>query len=537
MAAGTLSVVLHAHLPYVRHPEHEDFLEEDWLFEAITECYLPLLLRLERLAEDGIPTRFAVSLSPTLTAMLDDDLLRARYLKHLENLIALAEKEVRRTRGDADFQPLARYYLNGYRSTRRQYLDRYRSDVAGAFGALRDAGTIELMTCAATHGFLPLLKTEPEAVRAQILIGQESFRRRFGGGAEGIWLPECGYYPGLEDTLEEAGLRYFVVESHGLLHASARPRFGLRAPIACPNGVAAFARDPESSRQVWSAEYGYPGDFDYREFYRDIGFDLDFKYIQPHILDGQTRIFTGIKYYRVTGPTHDKAPYRPDEARRKVRGHARHFLEQRAAEIERCAASMDREPHILCPYDAELFGHWWFEGPDWLEAVARRAAAAHPDLRLASPSEHLARYPQLQVAVPSASSWGTEGYSDCWLSGANAWIYPHLNRATRRLSSLAGRFPDEPPRSLNARALNQAARSLLIAQSSDWPFILKTGTSTEYSERRIRDHLARCRYLCDAVDRDQVDEFRLRALEEMDNLFPFLDFRLYAGGPPALDAP
>jgi 1,4-alpha-glucan branching enzyme len=537
MPQGILSFVLHAHLPFVRHPEHEDFLEEDWLFEAITETYLPLLLRLERLADEGIPTRFAVSLSPTLTAMLDDELLRTRYLQHLDNLVTLADKEVLRTRGDAVFQPLARRYRGWYRATRRHYVDRYRADLPGAFRALQDAGAVELMTCAATHGFLPLLKTEPEAVRAQVLIGQESHRRRFGRPAAGIWLPECGYYPGLEDVLLEGGLRYFVVESHGLLHASVRPRYGLRAPIACPNGVAAFARDPESSQQVWSADHGYPGDFDYREFYRDIGFDLDFDYIQPHILDGRTRIFTGIKYYRVTGPTNDKQPYRPAAARRKVRSHARHFLAQRAAEIARCAGSMDRDPHILCPYDAELFGHWWFEGPDWLEAVARTAATAHPGVQLASPSEYLARHPELQVATPSASSWGAEGYSDCWLSGANAWIYPHLHRAARRLSTLAAQHPDEPPGSLTARALNQAVRSLLIAQASDWPFILKTGTSTEYPEKRIRDHLARCRYLCDAVDRNQVDAYRLTALEMMDNLFPWLDYRLFAGGPPALDVP
>lgn len=534
MAAGGLSLVLHAHLPFVRHPEHEDFLEEDWLFEAITETYLPLLRRLERLADDGVPTRFTISLSPTLTAMLDDDLLRDRYLLHLENLIELAEKEVHRTRADAAFAPLAQYYRDWFQATRDAYLDRYRRDLAGAFGSLEETGAIELMTCAATHGFLPLLKTEPEAVRAQVLLGQESHRRRFGKPAAGIWLPECGYYPGLETVLQEAGFRFFVVESHGVLNGSVRPHYGLRAPVACPNGLAAFARDPESSHQVWSADHGYPGDPNYREFYRDIGFDLDFEIIRPHILDGKTRIFTGIKYYRVTGDTENKLPYDPKQARRMVLSHARHFLEQRQLEVDRTAPAMDRDPHILCPYDAELFGHWWFEGPDWLEAVAREAAAAHPDLRLLSPSDSLSQDPRLQVLTPSASSWGSEGYSDCWLSGANAWIYPHLHRATRRLCSLAARHAKEPAQSPAARALNQAARSLLIAQASDWPFILKTGTSTEYSEKRIRDHLGRCQVLCDAVDNNAIDPYRLRALEEMDNLFPFLDFRLYNGGPASL---
>ena len=527
MTQAYLSLILHAHLPFVRHPEHEDFLEESWLFEAITETYLPLLRCFERLAEEGIPVRCTLSLSPTLTAMLRDPFLQKRYLQHMERLVALAGNEVERTRDQPDFRDLAVFYRDWFHDTVDAYTRRYRCDLVAALASLQEAGVLEIMTCAATHGYLPLLQPGLSAVKAQVQVGQESYRLDFGRDAGGIWLPECGYVPGLEKDLARAGLRYFIVDAHGLSHADVRPHYGCMAPVACPNGVAAFARDPSSSRQVWSASEGYPGDFDYRDFYRDIGFDLDFDYIRPYILDGATRIFTGIKYHRVTGPTETKQPYDPARAAEKVRRHAEHFLAERAKQVAEAGKGMARPPLIVSPYDAELFGHWWFEGPAFIEALFREAAGSHPDLEWVTPSDYLERHPVLQRATPSASSWGWQGYSDCWLSGSNDWIYPDLHRAARLMSELAGIHAGEEDATLIARALNQAARSLLIAQASDWTFIIKSGTSVAYAEKRIKDHLARFNYLADAVQKGEIDEEKLAALEYMDNLFPFLDFRVF----------
>ena len=523
---GYLAVVLHAHLPFVRHPEHPDFLEERWLFEAISECYLPLLAALGRVAADHVPGRIALSISPALGAMLEDPLLRARYRQHLARLLDLAAREVTLTRGGPE-AAVAQFHRDWLERTQQQY-EALGGDLLAACRTLRAAGVLELLTTTATHGFLPLLKTHAPAVRAQLAVGAEFFRRAF-GPTRGLWLPECAFYPGLETELRAQGFSWFVVDTHGLHHASHRPQHGVLAPIACPNGVAAFGRDPESSRQVWSSHEGYPGDFDYREFYRDIGFDRDLDYIAPYILDGKTRINTGLKYHRITGKGDEpKQPYVPAQARAKAAQHAAHFLACRRQQVADRAGPMDRPPVVVSPYDAELFGHWWFEGPQFMDSLIRLAAADPSVVALASPSDYLGLHSVLQQSTPAATSWGWQGYNECWLSGANEWIYPHLHRAADEMVQLANRFQTEPAGSLRERLLNQAARSLLLAQSSDWPFIMKCGTAVEYANKQIRDQLARFYFLAAATARNDVEERKLAALEQMDNLFPFLDFRVYA---------
>ena len=518
---GYLSILLHAHLPFIRHPEHAEFLEERWLFEALSECYLPLIDALGRLEADGVPGRIALSISPALGAMLGDELLRARYRRHLDRLLELAEREVVLTRGGAE-EEVARFHRDWLRRIDALYAS-LGGDLLAAFRRLRDAGRIELLTTTATHGFLPLLKTHAPAVRAQLAVGAEFFRRAF-GMTRGLWLPECAFYPGLESALRGQGFGWFVVDTHGLLHATQRPRHGVLAPIACPNGVAAFARDPESSRQVWSAQEGYPGDYFYREFHRDLGHVRPLAHLGDAIPGGTLRVPTGLKYWRVTG-REEKALYEPARALERVREHARHFVECRLAQVARAAPGMAEPPLVLSPYDAELFGHWWFEGPQFLEQVLRRAAAA--GLEAITPSDYLDRHPRVQRATPGASSWGWQGYNECWLNGGTEWIYPHLHQAARVLTQLADRWAGEPEGTVRARSLNQAARSLLLAQASDWPFLIKCGTAVEYAERRVREQLARFHRLTAMVAADALDGRTLAALEAMDNLFPWLDFRAW----------
>jgi len=526
MPSGYQCIVLHAHLPYIRHPEYASFLEENWLFEAITETYLPLLQLLGRLRDEGVHDCLTVSLSPPLMTMLRDPFLQARYLAHLDKLRQLAARELRRTRNDAHFSPLARFYADRLEEAHAAFATRYRRDLLGAFGELQAAGTIELITSAATHGYLPLLKTEPAAVRAQLAVGAQLFQALLGVPAKGVWLPECGYYPGLEGLVEEAGYRYFFVDSHGILNATPQPYHGLLAPLSCPNGVAAFGRDPESSRRVWSREEGYPGDFCYRDFYRDIGFDLDFDEIRPFILDGHTRILTGFKYYRITGPGDSKAAYDPALAAGRVAVHAADFVQQSRRRVATTGERQALAPLIVSPYDAELFGHWWFEGPQWLEAVVRQMQEG--PVALTTPSRYLDQHPRLQAATPSASSWGEGGYNAFWLNPENDWVYPHLHDAARRMQELSRQHNDAASGSQTYRALQQAGRSLLLAQASDWAFIMKAGTAREYAEKRTRDFLARFNYLEEAIRRDTIDERRLQALEVMDRIFPDLQPAVYA---------
>jgi 1,4-alpha-glucan branching enzyme len=530
-AKGFLCLVLHAHLPYVRHPEYENFLEEDWFFEALTESYIPLIQVIDNLILDNIKFRLTISLSPPLLCMMEDFLLQERYVRHLKKLIELSEREIDRTRNDTNFHSLAIYYHQMFSRSLTIFEDRYDGRLLSAFKKFQNQGVLEIITTSATHALMPLLKVEPSAVRGQILTAIEHFDHLFGRPPAGIWLPECGYYPGLDELLHDAGFKFFFTETHGITNADQSLKYGTLAPIACPSGIAAFGRDEESSRQVWSSTEGYPGDPDYREFYRDIGFDLDFNYIKPYIHDGRIRVNTGIKYYRITGNTDNKKPYDPETAAYKACIHAHDFLSCRIKQIESHAMEMDNLPIVTAPYDAELFGHWWFEGPLWLDALIRKIYSEQDTLCMITPSEYLEQYPPEETATPAPSTWGMNGYYEFWLNEENDWIYPHIHQTARRMRKLVRFFKDRPPDSLAQRALNQAARSLLLAQSSDWAFIMKTGTTVDYAYRRVKDQLARFYYLEEALYQGNIDSRKLRALEIMDNIFPeTIDYKHFGDG-------
>jgi len=527
-----VALVLHAHLPYVRHPEHEDPLEERWLFEAVVECYLPLLDVLEGWERDGLDYRLTLSLSPPLLAMLADPLLRERTARHLRRRVELAERELTRTRWLPQFAPLARHYHERMARALEAYEGRWGRDLAAAFAGFAAGGRLELITSSATHAFLPLLQHEPRAVRAQIGIGLDAAREAFGLRPRGIWSPECGYYPGLDQTLVEEGIGYTILDAHALLQARRAPRRGVFWPVRTPAGLVVFGRDIESSREVWSGHVGYPGDPWYREFYRDIGYDLEYDYILPYIHESGRRMDTGFKYHRVTGRVNlaDKQPYEPERAAERVQAHAEDFLEKRRAQAERLRPWLDRPPLITAPYDAELFGHWWYEGPQWLDAVMRRLAQPDGEVRPTTPGAWLAGHVEtLEEVAPQYSSWGMGGYAETWLDASNAWLYPRLHRATREMVALAGEHAGRAEETTR-RVLAQMARELLLAQSSDWAFILRTGTVAEYARKRIEGHLEAFEKLCREVKQGAVDPHELARLEQATPIFPRLDVGRFAGG-------
>ncbi len=474
---------------------------------------------------DELDWRLTLTLSPTLCAMLLDPLLQARYVRHLDGLVELADKEVHRTAWDSACHPLAQMYFERFKSLRQTY-QACQQNLVAAFGRFQDAGQLEIITSAATHALLPLLADHRPSLRAQILVARDPYRACFGRDPRGIWLPECAYLEGLEPILQEAEIRWFILDTHGLLHARPRPRFGVYAPLFTPNGLAAFGRDLESAKQVWSKHEGYPGDTRYRDFYRDIGFDLDFDYVRPHLPTGNQRSFTGIKYYSITGPAPDKQIYDRKAALYVAAEHAQHFLQARLKQVNELASIMERPPVIVAPYDAELFGHWWYEGPEFLDYLVRKLLFEQSTVALITPSDYLRQYPTNQVGQPSASSWGEEGYWRVWLNETNEWIYPHLHVAQERMTQLARQFPNAT--GWIERALKQAARELLLAQSSDWPFILRTGTSPDYARKRVKDHLLRFIALHEQLTTTRIDEHWLAQIEATDNLFPEVNYHYWA---------
>ncbi len=569
MPIGYFSLILHAHLPFVRHPEYPEFLEEDWLFEAVTEVYLPLIFIFQSLHEAGARPRLAMNVSPPLCEMLADPLLQERYTRHLENLLELAYKEEHRTRKeDTQFNAATQMYVDNLASSLTLWNDRYKRNLITAFRELQDEGVLEIITCCATHGFLPLISTH-ESRRAQVQIAVANYKKHFHRKPRGIWLAECAYEPGVEELLKDAGVEYFIADTHAILYGDPRPRFGVHAPVVCENGVAVFARDVDTSRQVWSAEVGYPGNDLYREFYRDIGWDAPLEMLKPHLHEDGARRHLGLKYHRITGkdvPQNHKQPYMPSLARDKAAENAMHFIGERIAQAHKLRSTFEgRPPLVVSPYDAELYGHWWFEGPQFLDFFFRKLHWDQNEIAAVTPGDFLDSGLPIQVQKPNASSWGENGYYKVWINEKNAWMYPYQHDAERRMTELANNFASSSKSQvsgsksddqlgtwnmeLETRLLTQAARELLLAQSSDWAFQIFQGTTVEYSTRRFESHIHRFDLLskmlsepgavatgflsqpaasADGVVLSSDQLALLEEIESRDNIFPELDFRVYA---------
>ncbi len=529
---GTNCVVLHGHLPWVHHPQHEEYLEEDWYLEALSETYLPLLIVLDDLARDGVPVRLAVGLTPPLLEMFRAPSLREKADRYLLARRDFAEQEVSRTDAGQPQHKAAAHYLKRFGQLRR-YWETCDRDPITAFRRHQDEGRLEILASCATHSLLPLLHTDA-ARRAQIRIGVELFREVFGKTPTGFWLPECAYMDGADAILAEEGVRWVVVEQHGVTGAHPTPPAGVHRPIVTSGGLHAFGRDPTSSRQVWAAEVGYPGDPEYRELYRDVGFDAPYEVIRPYLHGDGVRRNLGIKYHRITGKVelHEKEPWDPEAARERARVHAGNFLWNRGEQAKGLVDQLGEPPCILSPYDMELFGHWWYEGPWFLEHVFRQQADPHQraPVRLVTPSDVLREAGSRPRVTPGLSTWGEEGFLKVWLNEDNAWLLRHQHELERRLIERVNDWPEPDHR--RADLLDQMTRELLLLQSSDWAFIISKQTQVHYAEQRARNHISRFLAMEQALtEPDTLDPELWDAATAEDSLFPGLSHRVMTGGP------
>lgn len=520
MMPAKLCLVLHAHLPFVRHPEHEDFLEEDWLFEAITESYVPVWSRLVKLADEGIRFGITLTISPTLAAMLDDVLLRKRLHRYIERLLRLSQTQAQ-VHGQSLQGDTARQVLQRCQET-LAFLARWKDDLLAPLRHLQSIGCVEIAGCNGTHGLLPLMSSEA-ARRAQIRAGVDAHARNFGRRPRGMWLAECGFDNGLDELLAEADVQFFFADAAAIERGRPPSPLGLFSPVKTGAGVAVFARDHETGRQVWSADQGYPGDPAYREFHRDFGHEAKLEDIAPFLPPDGRRRPMGLKYYRVTGrdvPLHEKQLYDPAAALARARVHAADFVVNRQRQAQALSATMAQAPVITACYDAELFGHWWHEGPAFLEEVLRLLArtAEINSATTASVMDEDRTLPHQNIA---ASTWGAESSNKVWLNPDTTWVYPELHKAEARMQTLVRRFGSED--GLAARALRQLGRELLLAQSSDWTFLITLATAPEYGRARLREHLEAFARLAYALETDALRDGDLIARETRTPLFPDLD--------------
>jgi 1,4-alpha-glucan branching enzyme len=545
---GALTFVLHSHLPYARGAGRWPHGEE-WLHEAALETYIPLLNALFDLEKESISGRITITLSPVLVEQLTDQDVRTNLERYLLEKIRAAEadRDHYQAAGDSEREALAGFYLEVFRNIRASYEDRFKGDLVAGFRRLQDVGRIEIATSAATHGYLPLLDRD-ESINLQLKTAVTSYERHFGRPPRVIWLPECAYRPavvwqdgrerpGLESFLARHGLRLFFADSHmieasqvvGTVSGEAREGRGVcervrtllnvfrRRPgqpttyrphwVSIPE-VAVLARNKRVGEQVWSAAKGYPGDGAYREFHKK---DERF----------------GLQYWRVTGRGVDlglKQYYHPERAAVRVREHAEHFAQLVETSLREHHERRGDFGVVAANYDTELFGHWWYEGVDWLKSVLRRLSAS-PSVDVAAAHSYLEAHPPDVIVKLSEGSWGEGGKHDVWHNERTAWMWGLIHQAEGRMRRVSDGL-ERKDGAMDA-LLNQAARELLLLQSSDWPFLITTGQARDYAEARFRDHLRRFDLLMDSAERGETAEGLVRELWEKDKIFPDIDHRWF----------
>lgn len=557
-AVGAFTFVLHSHLPYCRKAGRWPHGEE-WIHEAAAETYVPLLNALYDLRQEGVRFKLTINLTPVLVEQLADVDIQQHFLLYLAEEIegATADLERCEAEGEEQLAKLAVFYRDFYSGIERSFLERYDGDLIGAFRRLQDEGYIEIITCPATHGYLPLMDRD-STIYGQLRTAVESYRHYFGRSPRAVWLSECAYRPAyinergelrpaLEQFLSTLGLTCFFAETHAIEggqpvgkaagEVAIGPYGAVRRHYVIPTSqtaethgttyaayyvvgseagltdppVAVIGRNNRTGQQVWSADWGYPGDADYREFHKK----------DPH---------SGLQYWRVTGPKVDlslKDYYHPDWAEGKVLGHARHYADLVEELLEAYHAGSGRYGIIASNYDTELFGHWWFEGVEWIKQVLRQLAA-NPRVDLTTASEYVFRHePEEVMAVPE-SSWGAGGNHWTWDNEETHEMWTPIHAAERRMEQLVDRYgaDDEAAREV----LNQAARELLLLESSDWPFLVTTGQAREYAMQRFQSHVERFNKLADMAMAgvDNAVVAYARELYEADKVFAQIDYRWFA---------
>ncbi len=551
---GAFTFVLHSHLPYARMAGKWPHGEE-WVHEAIADTYIPILDALNELVDDGVSFKLTIGITPILAEQLADSSIVANFVQYAAERAAWASADVKRfeDEGEDEARDLARFYHHWYARNLTNFQDKYKSDILGAFKALQDAGYVEIATSAATHGYLPLLSRD-SSIYGQIKTGVDVYRSRFGKEPRAIWLPECAYRPaydddgtmrpGIESFLAAQGLHVFFSETHTVeggrpVGKAAGDAVGLYGEITrrykvevtpesqvepgttfrpywvgdAPGQVAVLGRNDRTGQQVWSGTYGYPGDFAYREFHRK---DVE----------------SGLQYWRIGGPEVDlghKPWYAPAVAQQQVLGHARHFADLVEELLTQYATETGEFGVISSAYDTELFGHWWFEGADWLKHVLRHLAESEV-VELSTASDIIDQHGPTKVMVLPESSWGAGGGHFTWLNPETEWMWPIIHAAETRMEALVAGNPDTTGE-LEA-VLNQTTRELLLLQSSDWPFLVTTGQASDYAAKRFNEHVDRFNALASIAEaggpESEADRQLLADLQETDNPFARVDYRNFA---------
>lgn len=563
---GYFTFVLHSHLPYViNHGEWPHGM--DWLYEAAAETYLPLLKEFDILAADGISPKVTLGITPILVEQLAADKFKAGLIHYLDQKITAAEENMLEFAklGSSHLETVAQFWVNFFTDIKHQFNDVYQQNLLAGFRKLQNEGQIEIITCAATHGYFPLLGSD-EAIDAQVRVGKETYQRHFGRAPRGMWLPECAYRPGyewsspipeypkkfqrkgIEEFLYKYDIQYFIVDKHLIMGGEGKgvyiDRFAslkqlwrqfeknwkpsqeitersiyenyLVSSSGTSRAAVVYGRHEESSLQVWSGEYGYPGDGRYLDFHK------------KHYPGGH-------RFWKVTSAKADladKQEYYPQDVEEALENQASHFAGLIHDYLQKYYAETGKSGILTAPFDTELFGHWWFEGTRWVGKVLRKLND-NPTVRKVTLGEHLRdNPPKVSVSLPEGS-WGQGGFHYIWLNEWTQWTWKHIYAAEDQMTTLADKYKDTKDDTL-AAILNIMARQLLLLESSDWQFLISTWSARDYAEDRITVHNERLKNLRRILDKYLADgnlsngarEY-LERIQKDDDIFPDIDFRYW----------
>ncbi|MDD5687850.1 MAG: DUF1957 domain-containing protein [Elusimicrobia bacterium] len=534
-ANGGFCFILHSHIPYVKKAGTWPFGEE-WLLEGLLETYIPLLDVFYELKENNIPYKATIDITPVLIEQLADEYFIKRFEEFVSEKIKRAEFDIEKfsARHQSDYKCLAEFYRNIFVKILDNFKNKYQRNIIAAFKKLQDDNNIEIMTSAATNGYLPLLSCD-SSIYAQLKIGIDTYKKHFDRKPKGVWLPECAYRqgknvqagnkesyrsPSLDKFLCDLGVEYFIVDSSGIECGQAfcenkKIEQTTLLPYLTRDGVAVFGRDKETGQLVWSSEHGYPADGKYREFYKN---DYD----------------SGLQYWRVTSTKVDlglKEIYNLKNVSEKIKEDAGHFSNVVERKLDEFNKKNGDYGMITAPYDAELFGHWWFEGIEWLKQVLIKISQ-NPKVSLLTPSEYLQEHKPKCVAEIAESSWGEDSNHYMWLNPETKWMWPYIHDAELQMEDVVQIFKNNNIPANTLRTLKQAARELLLLQSSDWAFLITTKQAKEYATERFLLHFNRFCRLAAAIEEQGIEtnEFLtfLKETENIDTVFSEIDFRDFA---------
>ena len=565
---GSFSLVLHSHLPWVLN--HGIWPHgTSWVNEAAAETYIPLLMELYKLIDEGYHPKLTIGITPVLCEMLRHHSFIEGFMDYLHEKISAAlhdHENFTENKYKIGRIRLTKWWEDFYERVRENFVHRYHRDIIGAFKKLQDDGLIDIITCGATHGYNPLLSKET-SIDAQFKTAVDNYKHHFGRAPTGAWLPECAYRPGyrwknplreeeeydrpgIEYFLAKNGLKYFFIDTSLLLGGKSQGVYAARFPLlkelwkqfaaqyeeiptsfeksqyeaylvstdpSTKSPVGFFTRDEKTGIVVWSGEHGYPGCAEYLDFHK------------KHYPGG-------LRYWKVTGPKVDlgeKMLYWPDDLPGKLDENANHYVNLVKDILRDYKNKFEKPGIIVAPYDCELFGHGWFEGNWWLARVLRWLED-DPEVELTNTRLYIEKNPPNKVVQIIEGSWGQGSSHWVWLNEWTTWTWKLIYDAESKCEEIIARYKDSEDEHL-LKILKQLARELLLLESSDWQFLITTWSARDYAENRVALHYENFTRLYDMASAygqgKNVDEGEwhfLGTLESADGIFKDIDLEPFA---------